>query len=224
VPEVQIPQELKDVFDKRGSDWTPREKKAVLNWIYKTQQKYLLVFAVQHLGKHGKFQEAEDVFQDFFAKKFNGVIKNYNPAWKNDAPTQETSNLFWSYLIRSFRNLCYERRRELIERYHKEPLIEQPETEGDQPIDNLVPLEEPRNPLDELEEQEKQEEEKRLLQRLAKEHPTYYEVLVLFHFREMSHKAISLKLGITEVNSRARLCRAHQELRRYLEESQENPL
>ena len=110
--EVQVPLELKPVFNKRGSDWTPKEKDQVLNWLYKHQQTYLLILALRYLrryntrGGYATPEDAEDAFQDLFAKKWEGILRNYDPAKGDNDRQEERYCRFWTYLKTCLKRVC----------------------------------------------------------------------------------------------------------------------
>jgi hypothetical protein len=78
---MQIPEEIEILFRKRAADWTDAERTKVTNWIYKGYYyKYLLAFGKYHLGSWANHADAENKLQDFWEKKWKGVIQHHDPS------------------------------------------------------------------------------------------------------------------------------------------------
>jgi RNA polymerase sigma factor (sigma-70 family) len=234
VHEAQPPPALEAVFSKCGSDWTPKEKREVLAWIYEHWSRRLLVFALCHLGSTGAQGEAKDAWHDFIVRKprettltkWEGVVRNYDPAKRNDS-SLEGSRLFRRYLETSLKHFCLdEARKAKQERNRRQIETEHAGNEGDDPMDALLHAIQDTHAIEgfgDAGERLEEEERTRLracigkaMQRLARSHRLYHEIVVLFYFREMSLKEIALVLHMTEGNVKVKLFHARQVLKRYL--------
>lgn len=222
VHDAQLPPELEAVFKKRGADWTPNEKDSVMRWLNTYKLRYLLVFAIQYLGGYGT---PEDAWQELMLEKWEGVVRNYDPAPQNDSSV-EGSGRFLRYLRSSLRNVC----RDIVKKSRKEEAAcqaqaQEMETEGGDSIDIefLLGIQAVEGDGDARQRLEEEEERARLgayigkaLQRLARSDPRDHDVVVLFYFKEMSRKEIAATLNMSEVHVGVILFRGRKKLKRYL--------
>jgi RNA polymerase sigma factor (sigma-70 family) len=215
VHEAQLPLELKAVFNKRGSDWTPNEKDDVVQWLYTHKLRYLLAFSLRHLGPYATREDAEDVWQRFMSKRWEGVVRNYDPARKGNDRREEGDCPFWIYLKRSLKNFSIDGRPRPPVVQH-EPTSTGSETGDDQSGSGDIP-DTSGGPEDKVEWEQICCRMEKCLQRLANVHARKYEVLVLSCFEERSHKEIAVTLCITETYSKQLLMRARLWLRECLE-------
>lgn len=216
--EARLPLELEAVFRKRGSNWTSKDTREILAWIEEHCSRDLRVHALRYLCG---YSTPEDTWHDFILERWEGVVRNYDPA-RQDGSSVEGSGRFLRYLRPSLRRFCSD----VVKRCQIEgeticpDRSQKVDTEEGDPsgFDFLVEIRASR-----AVEVDEEEELARLracvgkaLQRLARSHSLYHELVVLFYFREMSQMEIAATLNMTEINVRVKLHRARQTLKKYL--------
>jgi RNA polymerase sigma factor (sigma-70 family) len=197
--------DIQRIFDKPGRDWTPEERIRVKVWLHEDQQLgYLLRFALRHLGHEATPEDAEDAWGDFYAKRLDAVINNYDPA---------EGRRFWNWLLFCFERFCHRKGQEIRRQHSREaPLKKQTAGEEGERIElelvNEVPGVDPQAVL-----QEQRLAVRRSVWKCMSElTPSYHIVVVMHYFEEKSVAEIVEELDISESNVKVRLYRARQQL------------
>lgn len=206
------PPDIERIFDKPGRDWTPEEHIRVKVWLHEDLQlRYLLTFALRHLGHQATTEDAEDAWGEFFVRRLDAVIDNYDPT---------RGRRFWSYLLLSFMRHCWDEgeriRRERQRVRSVDKVIE--DEKGERPL--LVFVDEGPNadPEEAAERAAFLEALNGCLGRLRLGNSWHWKVFMLREIEELSEKETAKALGVPQGSVKGWLRRTRLQLRKCLQE------
>ncbi|MFM7204082.1 MAG: RNA polymerase sigma factor [Myxococcota bacterium] len=144
-------------------------------------------------------EEARDITQDTFLRMIKSLDR-YDPAWS-----------FSTWVYRIARNLCIDKARHKSRWRFRWPSRNTEELEEEDPMSEL-----PDGKDSQLDRLLSLEVGETLEQALLKLKPNYREILVLYHFEELSYQDIAQVLGLPLGTVMNRIFRARQQLRELL--------
>lgn len=223
---INVPPHIDAIFDQPGREWTPAERRMVIDWLLEDRQfQYLLSFTLRRIGFGAREEDAEDTLQEFFTRQLDLEKKS------DDSKLQEESDdpksvfkhydlgkgrRFWNYLLFCLEKFCgQEGKRISKRRYREQPMETQVET-GEGEIIRLEVADkalDPEEALLQLEEEQERMHQIAVLSRYVNGlKPIYRQALVAHHIEEKPVVEIAAEAGIKEGNVKVRLFRARQEL------------
>jgi RNA polymerase sigma-70 factor (ECF subfamily) len=90
---MNIPDDIKNILNKPGSDWSDSERKRLAEWLCQEYLGYLLSIATRRLGSP---EAAKDVVQDILLEISSRGFCSYDPA----------KGIFRAYLVTAVKNKC----------------------------------------------------------------------------------------------------------------------
>lgn len=210
---IAEPPDIKRIFDKPGRKWTPEERIRVKVWLHEDRQLgYLLFFALRHLGHGATVEDAEETWGEFYVKRLDASIDNYDPA---------KGRRFWNWLLFCFERFCHKKGKSIRKKRKREVPLET--KSADEEVERLrVELVDEGPSVDPEEALEEQEEllavRQAMWKCMSELKPLYHTVVVIYYFEEKSVAEIAEELGISESTVKVRLYRARHQLAECLQQ------
>ena len=191
---LEAPKEIELVWLRPGCEWAEEHNNRVLTWLNSDPQlTQLLVFALRHLAKPACWQDAQNAWGDFSAKRLEKVITLFDPRKANGG--------FSGYLL-----FCFQR---FIWKLPKPPLLAQPWPDDDDDRIDLI-ASSVSSPSEIADLRDLIDLVKKCVNCLR---PKLREVVILHCFEDYSCLEISKLLTISVKLVHVRLCLARQILK-----------
>ncbi|MBV6504646.1 MAG: hypothetical protein ILNGONEN_00196 [Syntrophorhabdaceae bacterium] len=193
--------ELKNILQKPGPEWTPSEMARILEFLTDPAQvETWIQRAKDNLRGVKTRQNAENVWEQFRADRLDNVLKNWNPS-KRKLPISTYSLIH--YVAFCLQRYCWDQSPQPIHPFPEDTSMEFEVSRRHQGIDEAIA------DIDFV---------KMLLERLEDEHPLHFRVIHMSIVEEVQDAEIVVELGITKNYFHVLKSRGCQYLREYAKE------